>query len=333
MVTPAGQQNCDNIAVVFMSGDDACCMPPGSVGVTQCPIRGQDLSNFATYAINMSPYTVPGECTAQGSFYPKTGKCDSGECSMAWDMSPTPGCNKWKDGGNCEHSTKSYGDTCGGTTVQTTSQGVPDPTASPTKEPTGAPVPDPTASPTKEPTKSPTKEPTDAPVEPVVATNSQAGSSCPDEVNMACFKCGQSLDCVFGDEEYKLTDHTKGSITTFLRNGKLCTKQGGKKTLSGQQNCKSVQFGWVSNPYNNWMNRNCCLAEPVVGSTQCPIRGQDLSNFGTYTVSLGPNQHGQCEPKKVVVLEGKCDSGTCSYGDGFPFDASCNGNAKICSNY
>jgi hypothetical protein len=147
---------------------------------------------------------------------------------------------------------------------------------------------------------------------------------------MACYKCGQTLDCIFDDDEFALSDATKSSVTTFMRSsGGLCKTNGGTRTASGQQNCDTVQFGFTS---QKQPQASCCLSNARVGVIQCPIRGQALSNFGTYTVTFDPNRS-NCPATAVNVLATKCDGGTCSYGSGFNFDNSCSGAGRICNNF
>ena len=100
-------------------------------------------------------------------------------------------------------------------------------------------------------------------------------------LDMACYKCGQSLDCVVDDISTPLTDAQKSNLMTVLEDPSyFCGDTQGKKlvTCSGQQNCDNLDIGFAS---------DVGLPLPVIGDiTQCPISGQGLSNFGTYTVKI-----------------------------------------------
>ncbi|CAB9496284.1 expressed unknown protein [Seminavis robusta] len=98
------------------------------------------------------------------------------------------------------------------------------------------------------------------------------------ELNMACYKCGQSLDCVVDDVG---TSITKSEVKAIIEDQSyFCgdTQGRNKVTCSGQQNCDNLSVGFTSD--------GVCMPTPVIGSAQCPISGQGLSNFGTYTVKV-----------------------------------------------
>jgi hypothetical protein len=125
---------------------------------------------------------------------------------------------------------------------------------------------------------------------------------------MACYKCGQKLDCIIDDSMAPLTEVEKKEFVKLLKfDGHLCGED--ERTVSGQQNCESVEFGFHS-------ESGCCIPAPVIGDTNaCPLRGQGLSNFGTYTVAVSLSGAMSCCPNssyELVAHTPKCDSAGCT---------------------
>jgi hypothetical protein len=148
---------------------------------------------------------------------------------------------------------------------------------------------------------------------------------------MACYKCGQSIDCIVDDLPLHLAPQTRLNIIKYLTNGDtdnhFCylNNEGGNLliTPAGQQNCESLAVGFTSEDA-------CCIPHAHVGSTECPIRGQELSNFATYTIELKCEDDG-CVPSHVRVVTEKCDVGECDI-HGVEFrDVCTHSNPVICT--
>lgn len=152
---------------------------------------------------------------------------------------------------------------------------------------------------------------------------------CPGEMilNMGCYKCGQSLDCVIDDSTAMLTLQQMNEIETVLNNFNFCEPQGSGGNCKTacvnsndfQQDCDTAQFAFVSQA------TLCCLPTPTVGGIACPIRGQDLSNFGGYKVTFCPND----VSSSIVTCMAStfCDAGTCSCDF---CSSSCSSGSGIC---
>jgi hypothetical protein len=139
-------------------------------------------------------------------------------------------------------------------------------TASPTKAPTASPTKAPTAPPTKAPTVPPTAAPTTGSTPPPVDDGICPGMY---YMDMACYKCGQKLDCLINDTQMALSDAEMKEIVSMLKyDDKFCGPD--EQTVSGQQNCQSVEFAFLS-------EGSCCMPPPIMGdSNACPIRGQGM---------------------------------------------------------
>lgn len=149
---------------------------------------------------------------------------------------------------------------------------------------------------------------------------------------VACYKCGTKLDCVIDTTDQATYVAIKAVMTDPATD--FCNEekggQFGKKTKCGQQ-CAgqtSILVAPMGTPVD-------C---PIVGpNTSCPSTGQDLSNFGTYQITVGgtcpgcsaeascvadadPSLDGiqcvvteQCQQADSTIqcIDAKCDSGVC----------------------
>jgi hypothetical protein len=141
--------------------------------------------------------------------------------------------------------------------------------------------------------------------------------TCPGEIDfeMACYKCGSKLDCIINDVGMGLTELEMAEIVkTLHHDDNFCNGRRADTTITGQQNCDdTVQFAFAS-------VGSCCIPPGVLGdSNACPIRGQGLSNFGTYNIKIAPTGAKDCcsgpdehSSYKLVSYTNKCDSAGCS---------------------
>jgi hypothetical protein len=135
---------------------------------------------------------------------------------------------------------------------------------------------------------------------------------------MACFKCGQSLDCIVdegsftADEkqqifEYLDTDTSEPDFNGFCHvevegtDGTYTLNEQGNfiATPAGQQNCDTMKVAFADG--------NCKIPHADVGATLCPLSGQALSNFATYHVKMNCDL---CKIEAFVDTE-KCDHDDC----------------------
>jgi hypothetical protein len=257
------------------------------------------VTDFATYEIRM--YQLGFDCLSYGAA--KTSdRCDADADRCAFPQSfpaATAGCTNT--------------DGCSDNTVP---NGIIDtPARCPTTDAATEPVPQPEAQPLSEPQKC-------------------ESGLCPHSFSMACYKCGQSLDCIVDDLPLQLTSETRQNIIQYLTNGyadnHFCyAKKDAKKeeenlliTPAGQQNCESMAVGFTS-------EEACCIPHANIGSTECPIRGQALSNFATYTIELKCEANG-CVPSHVSHDTEKCDSGDCNIrGSNVEFQDICTHNNPV----
>ena len=109
---------------------------------------------------------------------------------------------------------------------------------------------------------------------------------------MACYKCGQIMDCIIDDknmvlhQNHGLEKWEKQEIVRVLKDdNKFC--KNGKTDGAKQQNCAGAKFAFKSD--------HCHIPEPIIGeSNKCPIQGKNaLSNWAEYEIELSTHGHTQ----------------------------------------
>ena len=126
----------------------------------------------------------------------------------------------------------------------------------------------------------------------VTAEQLMSNNSCPPprKFKMACYKCGQEMDCVIDDanmllhQPYGLELWEKQEIVRVLKTpGTFCTND--RTDTAKQQNCAGAKFAFKTD--------HCHIPHPVIGeSNKCPIRGKyGLSNWAEYEIELSTHGH------------------------------------------
>lgn len=136
------------------------------------------------------------------------------------------------------------------------------------------------------------------------------------DLNMACYKCSDNLDCVIDDSDVTLTSEQIAELEDILSTDNFCQSSGGgSKTYcssDGQQYCDEAKFAFTS------QSDSCVLQQAKIGNAKCPISGgpqgqaQGLSNFAAYQINLCAGVPDTTSTVECMGSETNCSSGTCS---------------------